>query len=391
VKLLKIISKFIAVACIIILSLFILQFVVNTKYSFSEPHPFNGEFIYNPYRNIDYNKWRRAGFHSHTHKFVARQKKSFRIARILDSLYKCYDYNIIGISDYQSINRFENGNKWFVPVYEHGYQYYKNHQLVLNSNKVNWLDFPFPQTLSNKQEVLNQLRKDGGSLVTIVHPIYRKAYSNDDLKYLGNYNCLEIANHDGVFTSSYDTILSHGHPVFIMADDDAHELSNINDISSSFNLVNSDLVKDSVLKALALGKSIGIKFNISSFQTCEEKLTALQKLPEINRITFNDDTLSIRLNMPVKAIKFIGQSGKVRKIITDNSKGSCFFSRQDTYLRTEIECYGGSVYFLNPLFRYDGIQFTDYAPVLDTFKTWSLRSVVFCILPLIVIFWFKRK
>ena len=45
-----------------------------------------------------------------------------------------------------------------------------------------------------------------------------------DLRYLSNYNCLEIANHERPFTTYYDTILSAGHPVFIMADDDTHDL-----------------------------------------------------------------------------------------------------------------------------------------------------------------------
>jgi hypothetical protein len=391
VKLFKIIFKLIAAFCIFIISLLILQFVVNSKYRFSEPHPFKGDYVYNPYRYIDNSKWRRAGFHSHTHKFIGQPKKSLRIAQIMDSLYKCFDYNIIGLSDYQSINRFEDKNKCFVPVYEHGYQYYKNHQLVINPGRVTWLDFPFPQTLSNKQEVINKLRKDGTSLITIVHPVFRKAYSNNDFKYLANYNCLEIANHDRIFAPVYDTILSHGHPVFIMADDDAHELTNINEICSSFNLINSDLVKDSVLNALGSGRSIGVKFNIGSIQTCEEKVAALRKLPKICNISFRNDTLSVSLNMEVNTIKFIGQSGKEKKEITDTSSGSCYFSKQDTYLRTEIECRDGTIYFLNPVFRYNGIHLADYALVFDTFKTWGLRSAVICFLPLIALIWFRRK
>ena len=363
----------------------ILQFVVNSKYTFPEPHPFQGKYIYNPYRNIDNKKWERANFHAHTMKFLDPAKKVARSTFVLDSLYRSFGYDIIGISDYQSINNYEIKNKWFVPEYEHGYQYYKNHQLVLNAKKISWLDYPFRQTLCNKQFVIDRLKKDTTALIAIVHPAYRKALSNYDFRYLANYNCLEIANHERLFTEFYDTILSNGHPVFVMADDDSHELTNIKDVCSSFNLINTDPDKDSILKALRIGRSIGVKFNISSYKTNEEKRAALSKLPEINSINFNNDTLTIKLSQLVKTIKFLGQQGVEKIRITDSSMGSCFFSNQDTYIRTEIECYDGTIYFLNPLFRWDGIRLTYYTPSVNVLKTWFWRSALISLLLIIFI------
>src|SRR5664280_3716450 len=90
-------------------------------------------------------------------------------------------------------------------------------------------------------------------------------------------------------------------------------------VCSSFNMINTDLVKDSVLKALRTGRSIAVKFNISSYKTNEEKRAALAKLPEINAIIFDNDTLSIRLSQPVKTIKFIGQDGAEKIRMTDSS------------------------------------------------------------------------
>jgi len=391
VKLFKIIKVFFAGLCIIITILMILQYVVNSKYTFPEPQAFQGEFIYNPYRNIDITKWRRANFHAHARKFLEQSKGATKSLLILDSLYKSLDFNIISISDYQFIDRYESKNKWYIPVYEHGFQYYKNHQLVLNANRVNWTDFPFPQTISNEQFVIDQLKKNSATIITIVHPVYRKAYSNNDLKYLSNYNCLEIANHDRLFTECYDTILSAGHPVFIMAGDDAHEWTNINDVCSSFNLINSDLVRDSILNALSTGRSIGVKFNISSFKTNEEKKAALLDLPEIDAINFKNDTLTVCLNKSVKRIKFIGRHGIEKKSVTDCATGSCFFSIKDTYLRTEIECNDGTIYFLNPLFRFNGIRLTYYAPTLNVFKTWAWRSALIFLLILISIIWYGKR
>jgi hypothetical protein len=175
-----------------------------------------------------------------------------------------------------------------------------------------------------------------------------------------------------------------------MADDDSHELTNVKDVCRSFNLVNSDLLKDSVLKALGTGRSVGVKFNISTFKTNEEKRAALPLLPEINVINFINDTLTVRLSHPVKTIKFIGQHGVEKKIITNSSGGSYAFSKQDTYIRTEIECKDGTVYYLNPLLRYDGIRLTYYNPTVNLFKTRVWRSVVFISL-LIFIIWYRRR
>lgn len=85
----------------------------------------------------------------------------------------------------------------------------------------------------------------------------------------------------------------------------------------------------------------------------------------------------------MKSIRFIGQKGVEKMKVTHASLGSYFFSEEDTYIRTEIECEDGSLYFLNPVFRYDGIQLTDHGYRLDLFKTWLWRSIVISVLLLI--------
>ena len=362
---------------ILILIIFILQYAVNVKYKFPEPHAFNGEFLYNPYNGMDSTKWEKANFHAHTHLFVDLTNGTASTNQVLDSFYTYFDYRIINISNYQAIDSFESKNRQFVPVYEHGYQYHKNHQLVLNAKKINWHDYFFRQTLSNKQFILNNLKEDSSVIVTIVHPLIRSAYLLNDFRYLSNYNCLEIVNNRLFFTSYYDTILSAGHPVFLMADDDTHDVAKMNDGCHSFNLINADLVKDSILHSLKTGCSVGVNFNVSSYRTNEEKKTGLLKLPKIKSVTLDKDTLTVNLSKAVRTIRFIGQNGVERKTITNVSMGSYIFGKEDTYIRTEVECKDGTIYFFNPVFRYDGIHLTDYAPSPDLFKTWMWRLMVF--------------
>jgi hypothetical protein len=380
VKIIKIIGKIFLGIFVLILVALVLQYVVNPKYDFPEPQAFHGEYIYNPYRGIDSSKWEMGNFHVHTRAYYGVTNGKVNSNKYLDSLYRYFGYGVIGISDYEKINRYENPNKWFVPEYEHGYTYYKTHQLVLNASKVSWLDYFFYQTLNNKQFIINQLKKDPNVILTIPHPFLRQAYTFEEFRRLSNYECLEICNNERVATVFYDTILSAGRPVFLMADDDAHDLTKIKEGIHSFNLINTDLVKDSILRAIKTGRLVGVNFNVSSFKTNEEKKEALQKLPEILSLSLIKDTISVKFSNMVKSIKFIGQNGLEMKKTTNSSEGSYFFKKEDTYIRTEIECLDGTIYYLNPFFRYNGIQLTDNTPAYNFVLTWTWRLVSIIVL-----------
>jgi hypothetical protein len=176
-----------------------------------------------------------------------------------------------------------------------------------------------------------------------------------------------------------------------MANDDAHNLTRIIEGCHSFNLINSSPESDSVLQALKTGRFVGINFNVAPYKTNEEKKAGLQKLPEIKSLGINNDTVYVILSKPVKTIKFIGQDGSERKRISDNVTGTYFFRKTDTYIRTEIECNDGTTYFLNPVFRYDGKNLTDYFPVFNVVKTWIYRSVVIFVLLLMLLIWKYKK
>lgn len=369
-----------SVILVFIIIALLFQFGINVKYKFPEPHPFSGEYLYNPYCNIDTSEWKISNFHAHTHRFTGIRDTTLKNSRYLDSLYAYLGYDIISISDYQMINTYENKNSLYIPVYEHGYQYFKNHQLVINAGKVSWVDYFFRQTLNNKQFVINSLKKDTSVLVTIVHPILRKAYSINDFKYLTNYNCLEAVNNKYLFISDYDTVLSWGHGVFLMADDDEHNLKNPNDCGSCLNMINALPVRDSVLEAIKKGRSIGVKFNLNYYKSQEAKKAAIHNLPLLTRFTVKNDTILLLMDKAVKAIKFIGQHGIEKKTISDNTTGSYFFSKNDTYIRTEIECADGTLFYLNPVFRYNGVLRSDSPAIVDFQKTLMHRVIVIILL-----------
>ena len=379
-KYLKSLLKIAATTAFVIITLLMLQYWVTPRYRFPDPKPFTGEFLYNPYAGIDSTRWVKANFHVHTRSYAGVTNGADNSNSFLDSIYRYFDYGIIGISDYQKINKYESSNKWFVPVYEHGFMYYKTHHLVLNARKVLWFDLPFYENLNNKQFMVNLIKRDPGVVLTIPHPNLRQAYTYDDFKHLANYNCLEICNNDRQFAFFYDTILSAGHPVLIMADDDAHNLTKIKDGIHSFNLINTDLVRDSILGAIKKGKLVGVNLNVKHLTSNEDKKAALARLPGINKITLTNDTLSLKLSCTVKAIRFIGQNGTEMKRVSDCRNGEYSFRKEDTYIRTEVLCEDSTVYYFNPVFRYNGRQPGYALPEFDALKTWLMRSVAIIVL-----------
>jgi hypothetical protein len=356
------------------------QFLLNTKYSFTQPVAFHGGKLFNPYQGMDSTKWKKANFHLHTRQLLGLMAGAPNTVEAADTFYKYFGYDISGISDYMKINADHDGDENFIPTYEHGIMIHKTHQLVINSGRTCWKDFFFRETLNDKQYIINCLKKDTSALVAIVHPKIRNAYRNSDFRYLGNYDFLEIANSRSLFISLYDTALSAGHKIFVMANDDAHNLSDITDGAHSFNMINGESDKNSVLSALKTGKSYAVCFNVHPYKTNYQKKAALSMLPVIKAVDLRNDTIFVRTDLKVDTIRFIGQNGAVRKISTDCKTADYEITKNDTYVRTEIVCKDGTVYFLNPVFRYNDSFISPGNPEDNTTKSALYR------IPLITLF-----
>lgn len=366
------------------------QFFINTKYSFPEPVVFRGEKLYNPYQGMDSTKWKKANFHLHTRRLFGLTAGSENTVQVADSFYKYFDYGISGISDYMRINDSNAHDKSYIPVYEHGYMFNKTHQIVINAKRTCWKDFLFHQTLNDKQYIIDCLKKDTSTLVVIVHPKLRHAYRNSDFRYLGNYDCMEVANSRSTFIKYYDPALSAGHKVFIMADDDAHNLSDISEGAHSFNVINGDTDKNSVVSALKTGKSYGVRFNVQPYKTNYQKREALRKLPVIKEVSIRNDTLFVRTDLKVDTVRYIGQNGVLKKMSTNTVKSNYKFSKDDTYIRTEIVCTDGTIYYLNPVFRYHGSRLPVNVPAVNNAETAGSR-ISFTLILLLMLFISRRR
>ncbi len=355
-------------------------------YKFKEGKAFSGSNIYNPYSNMNGNQWKKANFQIQSYAWKGITSGRGNTNEEIHSVYKSLGYDIIATSDYQKINRFKEDEPAYIPVYEHGYGIKKNHQVLIGSEKVLWTDFPLFQTLSNKQHILNLLRDDN-ELVIIAHPKLRHGYSPSDMQYLSNYDGIEVLNNYRFSVEHWDAALSSGNYVTIIGNDDAHDISNPDEIGHNCTFINSPTSdREDILKALKRGNSFGAWIYRPDGETFEKKIERSKNLPAINNIDLRgDDTIFVATTATAKEFRFVGQEGKILKTTNNLDTAFCVFKTTDTYIRTEIEFQDKTTYYLNPFCRMEGKSPNKaLSPEIDIYRTWLLRILGFASLLFIV-------
>jgi len=322
--------------------LVIAQFFFCTRFQFKlESIAFQGENIYNPYANINAANWEKCNFHAHGNAWNGLTNGSGSAAdihRVYDSL----NYGVHCVSNYHQIDTVDAAQQNYVSAYEHGFNLMKTHQLVLGGRDVEWLEYLFPQTANNKQDILNYLSLDTNSLVILNHPALRNGYSDKELSRLTNFNCMEVLSPYGISEKQWDIVLSAGKPVFVVGNDDIHDIydkEKVGRIATILNLKNTN--QASVLSALKKGEGYGIVLgkNQDPFQ-----------LPELKRLLLKENKLDLHLTEKAKSIDFIGQNGKLLASFTDSKNVQYKLNTSDCYARTKITFENGTQIYLNPVF-----------------------------------------
>lgn len=368
----------------IILTFIILVVVTSIfvpSYSFDEPKPFQGNYLHNPYKDMNPDNWIQANFHAHTRQFGGLTNGRLNTNEMLDSVYSALGFDHVGISDYNKINRYDSANPSFIPAYEHGYGIFKIHQLCIGAEKVRKLDYFAFQNLSMKQHTLNRLEKQT-RLAIPAHPSFvKKGYLVEDMKYLSNYKLMEVLNGFRISTAHWDTALSNGHLVYLIGNDDSHDVTDITDVATRFTMINSpENEAEQLLQALENGNAVGVDFPVKYDETLEEKIYRLKKnLPYITQVELKKDTLLISASKPFDKIKFIGQDG--RELDSQKNKVSAFYIIQpeDNYVRTEVTFNDGTKLYLNPITRHENEnivkQRLDYINWGKTILLWGIYAL----------------
>ena len=329
-------------------------------YSFPEPRVFSGNHFLNPYGEQPGN-WQRANFHAHGRAWYGitngRQSDHEVVTR-----YRQLGYTVPGVSDYQRIAA-QHGVPT-IPLYEHGYNIGKHHQLAIGAHAVEWFDFPLWQSTSHQQFVIDRVRRKT-DLVALAHPGVRGSYTNDELQQLTGYDLIEIVNGPFMADDAWDAALSAGHAVWAVADDDTHDLTDHRRMAVGWNMIDAPSGSTTdIVAALKAGRSYAVA------RTGALDAAHVTMLSSVRVV---DGRMIVTCAGAPAAFTFIGQNGAVRRTVKDATSAAYTFAQKDTYIRTVIES-PQTVIYLNPVIRYDGVSIASPPATVDAASTWLLRG-----------------
>ncbi len=356
----------IALASLILIGTFILtlQYYHTEIFRKEAGKPFQGNCFYNPYANFNGNTVR-ANFHAHSAAWFNLTNGAQSPNEVINH-YHNHGYDVISLSNYQKITR-DTLSALSIPAYEHGYNIKKRHHIVINPSRVSFFDFAVFQNYHHKQQVLKKLGQED-QLIALAHPRFMQAYSLDDMKYLGGYQLMEVFTYYRPSAEPWDAALSSGHPVWIMANDDCHNIHNEGQTMNSWNVIcPGERTREGVIKALRAGCHYGVHnpnhVPVNALDSC----------------LLSNETIRVYLRSKANRIVFVSDNGHVRSEVTDRASATYTISPNDTYVRVEVYT-GDEKLFLNPIIRSaNGEMAYSALPKVDV-----LRTVLFRILVLII-------
>ena len=376
---------------IILVGMLVMFYLMAPVYDFSGPVPFHGDKIYNPYQNMDTAHWRRYNFQVQSEAWGGITSGRGNSNELIDSVYKMLGFDHVSTSDYQKINRYGSDKASYIPTYEHGYNIFKTHQVCIGADRILWIDLILFQTTSMKQWIIDLLNKDC-EIVALAHPNLRGGYPPDDLKKLTRYQLMEVLNRATLSKKHWDIALSSGQMVWLLGDDDAHDVLNSDEVGRTFTVINSPTSgREDIIRSLKAGNAYGVDLFPKTGLTFNERVERLKHVPVVKQVELSGDTLRVAIDPKPMTINFVGQNGKLRHAVQNSAEASYVIKRKDNYIRVEFVYPDGSVIYLNPVIRYEGDRPGSLlkAEVNQT-ATMNLRIVYFLIF-LTVIYLFTRK
>ena len=368
---------------IALLLLILYVYLSVPTYSFKEPKPFSGEYLYNPYQDMKPEQWKKYHFHCHSRRYFGLTNGRKSTEKAIDSVYSVLGYDHYGISDYMGINPHGADREDYIPAYEHGYGLFrKTHQICIGAESVYWPDFPFMQNLNMKQHMINKLG-ERSRFVMPAHASFTKGYKVSEMAFLSNYRLIEILNPYGNAIEHWDMALSNGHRVYALGDDDTHNINNEHEVCRNLTMINTpDLNPEHVYEALDKGLCYAVEFyNWHYFPlSLEQKAKDTHTLDYLTQAQLVGDTLYISTSAKtMNKVEFIGQDGKVLKSEEKVPTAHYIIRPEDHYVRTRIDLNGRQFLYLNPVTRHPSPnlvdQRLDYINYAQTALYWFVYTV----------------
>jgi len=363
----KLLPKCLKTSALLILIPFFLislQYLFSEIYDFAENEPFRGDSIYNPYEDYPV-QWLRSNFHAHSKAWGGLTHGRHKPEDVYKHYYQ-QGYDVIGLSNYQHISGPYPGEV-YIPTYEHGINIKKHHHLVLNASKPSFADFFLFQSVHHKQRVIQKIKKKGG-MVALAHPKIRNAFNQQDMYYLKGYDFIEILNHYKKTLALWDAALTAGHPPWILAGDDSHNIHHEREVFINWTMIGSmHKSRQDILQALRKGCHYGV---INKITHCNTNFLDSCKVKGLE--------VEVHFRYPADRITFIGDHGMVKKTVIRQKAASYTFAPTDTYIRVEAATREATIY-MNPLLRYDGgsLPSRDFIPPVNKLRTGLFKLQAF--------------
>ncbi len=346
-----------AVAVLVVAAL---PYVWGPVYRFPDPPPFSGPEIWNPYSSLN-GRWQRANLHAHGIAWGGITSGE-QPDQVVVNRYRDLGYDVAGVSDYQSIAAAHGVET--PPLYEHGFNIGKNHQLVIGARSVDWFDFPLWQATRHQQYIIDRLKRTS-DLVSLNHPTTRDAYDVNTLHALTGYDLIEVVN--GPFTAeeAWDAALSSGHPVWALANDDTHDVEDPHRTAIGWNMIDAPSASTAdIVEALRAGRSYAV------LRTGALEASNITTLAGVD---VSDSTVTVNLHGAPSSVAFIGQDGIIRKHVSDVASASYTLTEADTYVRAVVTS-PQTVLYLNPVIRWNGSRLPMPMASVDVAWTWIQRG-----------------
>jgi hypothetical protein len=358
----RLLRGFLGVVALALAALLAFELAWPPYYDFAPPEPFHGAQWYNPYAGYT-GGGLLANFHAHSEAWGGLTFGDTPRSELY-ALYKARGYDVIGISDYMSLDAPIESGQLFVSSYEHGFTPGRHHHTVIGANHVVWLDYPFGGSTRQKQNVLDWLRP-GAQLLVINHPTKANSFTIHDLEWLSGYDAVEVATKYGVWDDYWDAALSAGRPVWGMAADDGHAQTEQGSGShlgiGALVIHTAERTPEAVLAALRAGR-------FHSLYTRQNEPPLL-----LERCEFDGGALHVRVGETANAIRFYGAHGVLRYQELGRAEASYKPRADDPYVRVEVIAHGAVVY-LNPVLRWDGVALPRPEARVRWVPTWFARG-----------------
>lgn len=374
-------------------------------YDAPETTPHSGKTLFNPYSSVNDSlverRWLKANFHAHSVAWGGLSHGNASVSALSNS-YKQLGYDVAAVSNYHRMDTLPDFAEHFISAYEHGYNVRKAHQICVGAKEVVWLDYVFGHWMSQKQHNVKRL-KEVTPVVILAHPIWQGAYSPESMRLLTDYDCMEVFNHFRESLELFDSAWSAGRTPWAVGDDDSHDVKATGENGACWTMIYAATPqKDSILQALQQGRCYAVKLNsllhkrwhgLGEGRLRDSCLNAVNDCC-LQSLQMDGDSLTLTMTGSVVLMRFIGQSGAIRKTVVGDTIAGYRFRPDDTYIRVEILSPNTTV-VLNPVVRTLNGSLLRSSAKIHSFKTALWLLLWFVLYSSVVAFgwryWHRRR